>query len=211
MAVADPLLTLREYRNLAPWNLKDLTAVACGILECSLVRPTNASASTRPNERTIRFYVARGLVMPPDGRGTAAVYSYRHLLQILLIKLRQMEGATLEMIGSELNDLSGDVLERKVAEALGSSLPAPDDLSIASGESGARGRSGRVFGRQVELPEPPAREGSNGPSNWVRISVSPGLELHLLEDHPLSRDRERSAEIASAVRNALTRFLPNGR
>ena len=101
-APPDGLATLREYRALAPWGLRDLAALAAGVLDASGVVPVNAAARARPSERTIRFYVARGLVSPPDGRGTAAVYSYRHLLQVLAIKLRQMEGATLEALTREL-------------------------------------------------------------------------------------------------------------
>ena len=92
--VVDPLSTVREYRGLAPWGLRDLTALAAGILDASGVVPVSAVARSRPTERTIRFYVARHLVNPPDGRGTAATYGYRHLLQVLAVKLRQMEGAT---------------------------------------------------------------------------------------------------------------------
>ncbi|MGH7698911.1 MAG: MerR family transcriptional regulator, partial [Gemmatimonadales bacterium] len=92
---SDPLHVLREYRNLAPWNLRDLSAVVGAVLEASSVTPINAAARATPSERTIRFYVTRALVSPPEGRGTAATYSYRHFLQVLHIKLRQMEGATL--------------------------------------------------------------------------------------------------------------------
>ena len=122
-APADPLTTLREYRALAPWGLRDLAALAGGILDASGVVPVNAAARARPSERTIRFYVARGLVSPPDGRGTAAVYSYRHLLQVLAIKLRQMEGATLESMLKEFAGLTGDLIERRAATALGPGLP----------------------------------------------------------------------------------------
>ena len=66
-------------------------------------------------ERTIRFYVARHLVAAPEGRGTAATYSYRHLHKVLAIKLRQMEGVTLSRIAEELAVTTGDVLERRVA------------------------------------------------------------------------------------------------
>src|SRR5215204_610781 len=125
----DPLTTLREYRALAPWGLRDLAALAGGILDASGIVPLNAAARTRPSERGIRFYVARGLVNPPDGRGTAAVYSYRHLLQVLAIKLRQMEGVTLDTLVKEFHDVTGDVIERRVAAALGPSLPRPDQLS----------------------------------------------------------------------------------
>ena len=71
-APPDALSTLREYRSLAPWGLRDLAALAAGILDASGVVPLNAAARARPTERTIRFYVARNLVSPPDGRGTAA-------------------------------------------------------------------------------------------------------------------------------------------
>ena len=106
-AQPDPLTTLREYRSLAPWGLRDLAALAGGILDASGVIPVNAAARAQPSERTIRFYVGRGLVSPPEGRGTAAVYSYRHLLQVLAIKLRQMEGATLDSMTREFSELTG--------------------------------------------------------------------------------------------------------
>ena len=78
-APPDGLATLREYRALAPWGLRDLAALAAGVLDASGVVPVNAAARARPSERTIRFYVARGLVSPPDGRGTAANLFFDHV------------------------------------------------------------------------------------------------------------------------------------
>src|SRR5882762_4339077 len=79
----DPLHVLREYRNLAPWNLRDLAGLVGAVLDASAVTPINAAARAQPSQRTVRFYVTRGLVSPPEGRGTAATYSYRHFLQLL--------------------------------------------------------------------------------------------------------------------------------
>src|SRR5207249_294512 len=107
----DPLHNLREYRTLAPWNLRDLAALVGAILDASAITPINAAAKAQPSERTIRFYVTKGLVSPPEGRGTAATYSYRHFLQLLWIKLRQMDGATLATITKDMQDQTGDVLE----------------------------------------------------------------------------------------------------
>ena len=133
----DPLQALREYRGLAPWNLRDLSAVVGAVLEASAVTPINAAARATPSERTIRFYVAKGLVSPPEGRGTAATYSYRHFLQLLCIKLRQMEGGTLTAITKEMKDSTGDVLERRAAQALGASVPSPEPLACRpAGSSG---------------------------------------------------------------------------
>ena len=145
VAHADPLHVLREYRNLAPWNLRDLSVVVGAVLDASAVTPINAAARAAPSERTIRFYVTRGLVSPPEGRGTAATYSYRHFLQLLAIKLRQMEGATLAAITKDMHDQTGDVLERRCAQVLGTSLPTPDRLPLKGVEGMPRGRSGRAL------------------------------------------------------------------
>ena len=61
----DPLVNLRAYRQLAPWNLRDLAALTAAILDAAAVRPINAAAAAHPSERTIRFYVARHLVAAP--------------------------------------------------------------------------------------------------------------------------------------------------
>src|SRR5437016_12972053 len=142
---AEPLHVLREYRHLAPWNLRDLSVLVGAILDASSVTPINAAARASPSERTIRFYVMKGLVSPPEGRGTAATYSYRHFLQLLCIKLRQMEGAALAQITKEMQDQTGDMLERRAAQALGPSLPAPDQLPLRSPGGPPRGRSGRAL------------------------------------------------------------------
>lgn len=199
-APSDPLATLREYRTLAPWGLRDLAALAAGILDASGVVPVNAAARARPSERTIRFYVARGLVNPPDGRGTAAVYSYRHLLQVLAIKLRQMEGATLESMTREFAGLTGDLIERRVAGVLGPALPRPDRLALLQAPGTGRGRVGRaVLGWLAPV------EGTAAAAPLCRrIAVTPGIEVLIDEQHPVIRLNGDIAAITEAFRQALT-------
>lgn len=206
----DPLSTLREYRQLAPWSLRDLATMAGAILDASAVRPINAAASAHPSERTIRFYVTKGLVTAPDGRGTAATYSYRHLLQILTIKLRQMEGGTLAAIAEELAGMTGDVVERRVAAALGAGLPPPQRLPLTSRDAPPRGRAGRALRTWASAPEDAAGE-PDVATRWNRIAVSKGVELHVREDHPLARLAQRDDEIADAVRLAVARVLSQPR
>jgi hypothetical protein len=199
----DPLTTLREYRALAPWGLRDLAALAGGILDASGIIPINAAARARPTERTIRFYVARGLVSPPDGRGTAAVYSYRHLLQILAIKLRQMEGATLESMVKEFAGLTGDLIERRAASALGPGLPPPGHLPLLRTPGTGRGRVGRAVLAWLA----PVEGMGAGSSTCRRISVSPGVEVLMDEQHPALRLNGDPSVIAEAFRNALTMLV----
>jgi hypothetical protein len=201
----DPLHVLRAYRELAPWNLRDLAAVVGAVLDASAITPINAAARATPSERTIRFYVTKGLVSPPDGRGTAAAYTYRHFLQILHIKLRQMEGATLGGLVKEMQELTGDILERRSAVALGASLPPPDQLALRGVEDMPRGRSGRALSAWL------AREGggtSDLASSWRRIPVTRGVELHVDADHPLVRLGPDDQSVAGAVRQAIVKLMP---
>jgi hypothetical protein len=195
----DPLTTLREYRALAPWGLRDLAALAGGILDASGVVPVNAAARARPSERTIRFYVARGLVSPPDGRGTAAVYSYRHLLQVLAIKLRQMEGATLESMLKEFAGMTGDLIERRAASALGPGLPPPEQLPLLRTPGTGRGRVGRAVLAWLA----PVEGLASASSTCRRIPVAPGVEVLMDEQHPGLRLNSDPAVIAEAIRHAL--------
>jgi len=201
--MGDPLLTLREYAKLAPWNIRDLAALSGGILDASGVTPINAAAQSRPSDRTIRFYVTRHLMSPPEGRGTAATYSYRHLLQILSIKLRQMEGATLATITKDITEAPGDVLEKRVAASLGS-LPSPEELDFR-GNVAPRGRVARAVAHRAQSNE--ADGGAAGKPQapvgaWYRIPLDDGAEVSLRHDHPAARtggQRQRLAERVARV------------
>ena len=204
-APADPLSVLREYGPLAPWGLRDLAALATAILDASGIVPINAASRAQPSERTIRFYVARGLVSPPEGRGTAAVYTYKHLLQVLAIKLRQMEGATLDTIVKEASALTGDMIERRVAQALGPSIPPPSRLALLQEPGTGRGRVGRAL--QAWITPPDSAAAARG-TTCRRIAVAPGVELLIDEQHPVARLHGGSEAIGDTVRRALASLMP---
>ena len=204
--MSDALLALREYAKLAPWNIRDLAAISGGILDASGVTPINAAAQSHPSDRTIRFYVTRHLMSPPEGRGTAATYGYRHLLQLLSIKLRQMEGATLATITKDIADSPGDVLEKRVATALGT-LPVPEDIPFP-GAVAPRGRVAWAVGRRPSTgASGEGGDAGNAPAGaWYRIALDDLAEISLRQDHPAARtpaQRQRLAErVARALREA---------
>ncbi|HEU4989700.1 MAG TPA: MerR family transcriptional regulator [Gemmatimonadaceae bacterium] len=174
-----PVTLLRAHARHAPWNARGLAAHATALVDAAGVRPTNASARAAPSARAIRFYVASGLLDHPQGAGTAATYSYRHLLQLLAIKIRQREGATLEVIKQEMRDVTGDALERRVASSL-----AP---ALSVGADGAA---------QAHDDAPAAA--------WHRVVVGDGIELHVRGDSPAA-DADALVAMREAVRAALGR------
>jgi DNA-binding transcriptional MerR regulator len=142
------------------------------------MRPTNASARAAPSARSVRFYVANGLLDRPEGTGTAATYGYRHLLQLLAIKIRQREGQSLEKIKDEMKDVTGDALERRIASSLASALTSGADTTVE-------------------------REDQHS-YKWRRAPIADGIELHIREDSPAARE-EAVVAMREAVRAALGR------
>jgi hypothetical protein len=124
--------------------------------------------------------VANGLLERPEGTGTAATYNYRHFLQLIAIKIRQREGATLDIIKKEMKEYTGDTLERRVANSLAAAL-----------------------GATVETRKQ-ANDDDDPPLSWRRLPVADGVEIHVRDDSPAARGDALIA-MREAVRAALGR------
>lgn len=169
---------LRAHSKHAPWNARGLAAHVTALVDAAGMRPTNASARAAPSARAVRFYVASGLLDHPEGAGTAATYNYRHFLQLLAIKIRQREGATLDTIKKEMKDFAGDALERRVATSLAPALGSGADTVQRTDDDPA--------------------------AVWRRVNVAEGIEIHVREDVPAAREGAVIA-MREAVRAALGR------
>lgn len=178
MAPESQVALLRAHARHAPWNARGLAAHVTALVDAAGIRPTNASARAIPSARAVRFYVATGLVDHPEGRGTAATYHYRHLLQLLAIKIRQREGLTLDGIRGEMRDLTGDLLEKRVAQSLAPALGSGADKAVIAQ--------------------------SDAPVSWHRIAVADGIEISVRSDSPAATESSIVA-MREAVRAALGR------
>lgn len=173
-----PVALLRAHSRHAPWNARGLAAHVTALVDAAGVRPTNASARAAPSARAVRFYVSNGLLDRPEGTGTAATYNYRHLLQLLAIKIRQREGQTLDVIKREMRETTGDQLERRIAQSLAPALGARADVAVVQDDQRA--------------------------PTWRRLPVADGIELHVRDDSPASSD-DALVAMREAVRAALGR------
>lgn len=74
--------------------------------------PVNGRVRAVPDQRAIRWYTTTGLIdRPAQMRGRTALYSRRHLLQLVAIKRRQTQGHTLAEIQTELTGAPDEALE----------------------------------------------------------------------------------------------------
>lgn len=129
------------------------------------------------SRRTVRFYVQRGLLPAPLGRGRGEHYDVTHLAAVLRIKALQLSGASLDAIRSLL-----------------SPDPAPthpDTQPRAPGSGGG----------PDPCPQSPVPWSCGG--RYTRQTVAPGVELHLSEAHPPLSESQLAA--LAAFLNELSR------
>lgn len=104
------------------WTLADLVAEASARL-AALPPPKNGQVRAVPDDRTIRYYAAIGLVDKPAAmRGRTALYGPRHLAQVVAIKRMQGAGKSLTEIRDVWPSLVAD--DMALSRMSGVALPA---------------------------------------------------------------------------------------
>ena len=165
--------------------------------------------------RTVRYYIAQGLLPTPSQLGPGARYGDRHLDRIRLIKLLQREHLPLAEIRARLEKLD----DRQVAHMARSAPSTTKPIGSAADyirsvlrapmaiESPRMTADSLAIGRQVREPEvapsAPALAPSSTPgrSQWDRISLSPDVELHVRR--PLTRHHNRLVDRLIAIARQL--------
>jgi DNA-binding transcriptional MerR regulator len=115
---------MRQAQSL--WTIQELGAQVALALSADYGGPPNGRVREIPDQRTIRYYTTIGLLdRAAEMRGRTALYSHRHLLQLVAIKRLQARGLSLSAIQQQLIGL-GDAALRRVAKL-------PDGVQPAQG------------------------------------------------------------------------------
>ena len=171
-------------------GLPEFARVSEQILAEMGLEQERGTVTSVPDERTIRYYMAEGLIQTPEERqGTASVFGYLNLLQLLTVKKLQAEHLPI----------------RKIRELVAGK--SEQELEIILGVRGAGGRktdakqyletllasapSQPLRATAVPLPPPQAAGHSH---SWERVEIEPGLELHVRSDYspPASSGKTKS-------------------
>jgi DNA-binding transcriptional MerR regulator len=117
---------LAPFRN-AALSLGELIVAAERFARRAKVTANDGRVAAALDERVVRYYQTIGLLQKPDRYdGRRAVYSYRHVLQLVYIRALQAEGYPLALIQENLLGRSTGQLEESVRKLL--TLPAPQRL-----------------------------------------------------------------------------------
>jgi DNA-binding transcriptional MerR regulator len=211
-------------------GVAELATRAAQILSESGLIQARGTVSELPDERTVRYYLTEGLISPAEEKqGTASVFGYRHLLQLLAVKKLQSEHLPIRTIRELVNSRS----ERQLERLLGSE----QDWKTRAGERGEKNEARRYLetlltksassspsppraqaARQTESDSPKLASQKPAPSKlaspdwsspsserdtWGRIEIESGLELHVRDGFRMPQEARAVRRLAQAILDAI--------
>jgi DNA-binding transcriptional MerR regulator len=191
--------SLERMRHTKYVGVAELAGEAARILTESGLAQARGTVSEVPDERTIRYYLTEGLISPAeDKQGTASVFSYRHLLELLVVKKLQSEHLPIRKIRDLVDGRTERELERLLGAEGGVAAKKNEALSYLellltkpAAPQSAQPPTARSVA-SATAPAPPAPQslstGAGGAGTWSRVELEPGLELHVHDQYRPPRD-----------------------
>ena len=173
-------------------GLPEFARVGEQILAEMGLEQARGTVTSVPDERTIRYYMAEGLVQTPEEKqGTASVFGYLNLLQLLTVKRLQAEHLPIRKI----RELVAGKGEQELETLLGIGSTAPKK----SRETEAKRYLESLLAPTPAAAAAPLKAAAPPPQqidqshSWQRVEIEPGLELHIRSDYsPPTSARARS-------------------
>lgn len=186
--------------------------------------------------RTVRLYATQGLIDRPGKEGRSAIYGRRHLLQLLLIRSLARSGLSLSAIAplcvladAELEEQLMDLglpMNSMESTTLQSAPPADNpalnylrQLQADSPPSSQRRSQSTASSLLPRLGAPlasssPTRSahqsrsrGRDAASRWYRLSLAPGIELHISDAAVIPPPGERRRSWLNRLAERLGELL----
>lgn len=145
------------------------------------------------NPRLVRYYTTQGWLDKPLKQGREARYTYRHLLQLLVLRRLLAEGYSASSIGSLIGGQADTALEdilqggvQLTVEAANPALAFLSQIRDRRESSPSDRLPKRSASPAMQAPPPasslPAAAPTPPPQTWTRLEILDGLELHVRQD-----------------------------
>jgi len=145
------------------------------------------------SERTVRYYMANGIIPPAPRSGPGVRYPRGHLTRLRLVRRWQEENLPLEQIRKLLADLTDVEVERLYQKEVRTPEPEPEARgSAADYVKKALARSATRPRMPTQLPLDEPTEAPVARSTWERYVVDDDVEIHVRR--PLSTPQNRRVD-----------------
>jgi DNA-binding transcriptional MerR regulator len=192
-------------------GLPEFTAVCERVMNSLNLEQVRGTVTSVPDERTIRYYLAEGLIQPVDERqGTASVFGYQHLLQLVAVKKLQAEHLPIRKIRELVTGKSEQELESLLGIG-GGKRGADNDAKryleslLAPSMSTSPGSKSRRMATSTPAPQPPTAT-PDQTAIWQRLEIEPGLELHIRSDYTPPATSARTRSLADRIKAVISRY-----
>ena len=216
-----PLENIRGQKYI---GVVELAKQAARILAQIGTTQDRGTVSEMPDERTLRYYLAEGLLSPAsEKQGTASVFGYLHLLQLLVVKKLQSEHLPIRKIKELVDARSERELERLLgldakAGAKNEALSYLEKLLTRSTSPASVSRTQNAAARPAPEMTRPApnlsarrQAAPSSPATWERVEIEPGLELHVRGDYAPPVEAKGVRRLTRLVLNVLAAQRGNKR
>ena len=173
------------------WSLDDFVQVTNDLFPQFLPEiPANTRVREEVTPRLVRHYSSLEMLDEPLKQGREARYTYRHLLQMLLVRRLLATGYGASAINRLATSTDNSELEALLQGGVQLTVtPANPALAFLQQIqqhrlSGSPPPSSTATPRTTvaQSQANPAQSQSPEPTQWTRLEVLPGLELHVRDD-----------------------------
>ena len=176
-----PLMSVLKEKGRKYVGLPEFARVGEQMLAEMNLEQERGTVTSVPDERTIRYYMAEGLIQTPEEKqGTASVFGYLNLLQLLTVKKLQAEHLPIRKIRELVAGKNEQELETMLGVRGGSGRKTEAKRYLETLLASAP--SAPLMETAAAPPSPSAQPGGQSHS-WQRVEIEPGLELHVRSDY----------------------------
>ncbi|HHV15399.1 MAG TPA: MerR family transcriptional regulator [Gelria sp.] len=135
--------------------------------------------------RTVHYYVGRGLLPPPDGAGVGTTYRKEHLLRLRLIKKLQEQYLPLEKIKEITSGMKMEEIEQALEGGGAQEMARPKEIALDSDViekimySETKERTGADYPLFTTVDDYRLGGDEARGNVYVRAVLGAGIELHV--------------------------------
>ena len=189
------------------WSLEEFVEVLNNLLPQFLpIQRSHTKVRETITSRLVRHYTSQGMLDEPQKHGRYAIYNYRHLLQMLLVRRLLAEGYG----ASAIQDLP-KTKDNSELEAL---LQGGIKLTVTAANP-ALGFLKEIKKRQPNPHKPKVATKKSPPNfpttylKWTRVEILPALEIHLRDDFTYPHSPQEQENLLQYIAQQLKTLSSN--
>ena len=188
------------------WSLEAFVQITNHLLPQYLpTQPGNTRVREEVTPRLVRHYTTLEMVDEPLKEGRYAVYTYRHLLQILVVRRLLSEGFGANAIAQLARKKTNTELENLLSGGVELNV-TPANPALSYLQDLQQQRYSTPSSPKMASPAPSPTPVKIDTTHWIRIEILPGLEIHVRDDFTYPNSPSEQHSLLQYIAQKLKHF-----